>query len=278
MQYCKNCGKQLKDGARFCERCGQSVRQGRKSRRSKKQEQIEKLQRERLERKRRQEQRESIEKKRRERKREKRRKQSKILLAVAGVVAAVLIIAVISFIATMMSSSNEDWVTNGISADVTASALPTMQPSETEGPATPEPVSEKSNYTTYTLSNDMDIPYPKTFIDDAAEGNEELRIYDEKGDGIMSVTVEEYPGGTPSELMKKFANSEEGRETYSLAGSGWYGITIESDERVLHRKYLVDTENDLSVYYDFEYDADSEYADEYSKYIDYIDKSFSISK
>ena len=24
--YCKNCGRQLKEGTRFCDRCGQSVR------------------------------------------------------------------------------------------------------------------------------------------------------------------------------------------------------------------------------------------------------------
>lgn len=270
MQYCKNCGRQLKNGARFCDRCGKSVRQSRNSESSRKQEQIEKLQKERLARKRRQEQLEQIELNRKKRRAAMFNKRKKLLFIIVGAIAAVIIIAVISFILTLDAS---EWVNNNT---VTATAVPTMQPSVTTEPSTPAP--QSTEFTSYTLSNNMKIVYPKDFKDDDATGSEELKVYDDTGSAVMCVTVEEYPGGTPSDLMKRFAQKSNGETVYSLAGSGWYGITVEEDNVVKHRKYLIDAKNDLSVYYDFEYEADDENAADYEDYIDRIDKSLSIEK
>lgn len=279
MQYCKNCGKQLKDGARFCDRCGQSVRQSRNSESSRKQEQIEKLQRERLARKKRQEQRENLENKRRERRRRSIKKNGRIIFAAVAVTAALIITSVISFIITSLNSDDSKWITNtGIQPETSASGLPTMQPSVTEAPSASPQISSKDSHTMFTLSNDMKIPYPTEFDETDSSGDEELRVEDGAGDAVMTVCSTEYPGGTPSDLMKSFAQKNDGKITYSLAGSGWYGITLNDGSRILHRKYIIDHENDLSVYYDFEYKSDSEYARDYEDYIDYIDKVFSIEK
>lgn len=51
--YCKNCGRQLKEGTRFCDRCGQSVRKNNQNSQTTKRKEIEELKAERLNRKRR---------------------------------------------------------------------------------------------------------------------------------------------------------------------------------------------------------------------------------
>lgn len=283
MQYCKNCGRQLKEGTRFCDRCGRSVRQGRSGGNLKKQEQIEKLQRERLERKRRQEQRENIENKRKERRRRKREKQSKVLLALLGIIAAIVIIAVISFVATSKGSENAAWKSNG-NESVNTTSVPTMQPSATSVPVSPvmpgendamNTIAGKDDYGVFEISNDMEIPYPEVFEEEEASGITELFLTDKMGGGAtMKVSCEEYPGGTPSDLMKKFATEHDGRITYSLAGSNWYGITVDDDGKISHRKYIIDRSNDCVVHYDFEYKNESDYAEDYAAYIDYIDTEF----
>lgn len=283
MQYCKNCGRELKDGARFCERCGRSVRKSRSSENSKKQEQIEKLQKERLERKRRQEQREVIENKRKERRRQKLLKQSKVIFALLGIAAAIAVIAVISFIATSSGSKEAVWKTQD-GVDLTSTTIPTMQPSTTAVPASPvspgendaiNNVTSKDDYDNFELPNGMEIPYPEVFEEAEARGIQKLSLSDKYGGGAkMTVSYEEYPGGTPSGLMKDFAAENDGEITYSLAGSNWYGITVDNEGEISHRKYIIDRESDRVIYYDFVYDDDSDYADDYEAYIEYIDEKF----
>lgn len=283
MNYCKNCGRQLKDGARFCERCGKSVRQGRESENSKKQKQIEKLQKERLERKHRQERREAIDKKRKEMRRQQRAKHGRTFMCIFSVIAAVIIIAVISYRVTSKNSKNADWLNNGGEA-VNTTAVPTMQPSITDAPVNPVAPGEndainssagKDDYKSFELANGMKIPYPEVFDKDEVSGCEKLNLTDDFGGGAtMVVCYDEYPGGTSSELMKKFASDSKGEITYSLAGSNWYGITMDNDGEISHRKYIIDSDNDVVVYYDFVYENDSDYAEDYEGYIEYIDSVF----
>lgn len=277
MQYCKNCGRQLKEGARFCDRCGMSVRQSSNSEGAKKQRQIEKLQRERLERKRRQEELDAIEKRKKARKQEKRRKQNKVLILIAVCVAAVVVIAVISFIATTMTSKDELWKNNDPIGGLSTDAVPTMQPSSTAEPATAPPVSEKDNYSAYELSNGVRFSYPKSFTEEDPEDDEELRFVDDNGAEIRVYMIE-YPGGTAETLMKRFADSETGKVDSSLAGSDWYQITLQDDDIVKNRKYIIDRENDLSVYYDFEFDSSISAADEYKDNMDYMSENFNLPK
>lgn len=277
MQYCKNCGRQLKEGARFCDRCGKSVRQNGNSEVAKKQKEIEKLQRERLERKKRQEELDAIEKRKKARKQEKRRKQKKALVLITACAAVMVVVAVISFIATTLTSKDEQWKNNvpigGLSSDV----VPTMQPSVTAEPATAPPPSEKDNYSAYELSNGMRFSYPKTFSEEDPEDNEELYFIDDNGAEIRVYMIE-YPGGTADSLMRRFADSQEGKVTSSLTGNDWYMITIQDDDTVKHRKYIIDRENDLSVYYDFEFDSSLASAYEYEDNMDYISENFTLPK
>ena len=283
MHYCKNCGRELKDGARFCERCGKSVRHGRKNENVKKQEQIEKLQKERLERKRKQEQREVIENKRKERRREKRARHGKILLALLGIIVAIVVIALVSYMATSKGSEEMSWNNLGID-EAASTALPTMQPSSTAIPVTPVPkgssdalstMTDKDDFGIKKLSNGMEIPYPEVFEKEETTGNEELNLIDEfGGDATMVVICEEYPGGTASGLMKDYASVLTGEVTDSLAGSNDYTITVEENGEITHRKYIIDRDSDSVVYYDFIYEADSDYAEDYEGYIKYIDERF----
>jgi hypothetical protein len=276
MQYCKNCGRQLKDGTRFCDRCGKSVRQSRNTETSKRQEQIEKLQRERLARKKRLEERERLDQKKNERRAKQRKQRNKVLICISAVIAAIIIIAVISFIITSSGSDESEWNVNEFAAVESTGAVPTMKPSETGEPATTPPKTETEEYRTYTLENNMKIPYPYDFEAKTASGDQELRLTD--GEAVMEVYVSEYPGGTPSGLMKSYTNKLSGRTTYELTGNNWYIVTFKTSEgKIIHRKYIIDSEKDLSLYYDFTYSADSENSDEYEKYIDYIDEAFGSS-
>lgn len=283
MRYCKNCGRQLEDGARFCERCGKSVRQSRESENSKKQKQIEKLQRERLERKRRQEQREAIEKKRKENLHKQRIKHSKTFICVFALIAAVIIIAVISYSITSKSSENADWI-NTPTETANTTLTPTMQPSITDAPVNPVTPGEndaiktnanKDDYKIYELANGMEIPYPEVFDKDETSGNEKLNLTDDFGGGAnMIVCYGEYPGGTTSSLMKEFASDTRGDIVESRAVSNCYSITIDDDGEITHRKYIIDSDNDVFAYYDFIYNDDSDYAEDYEAYIEYIDLMF----
>lgn len=277
MQYCRNCGRQLKEGMRFCDRCGKSVRQTNNSEVAKKQRQIEKLQRERLERKRRQEELDEIEKIKKAKRQEQRKKQKKALILIGACAAVMVVVAVISFIATTLTSRDEQWKNNvpigGLSSDV----VPTMQPSVTAEPATAPPPSEKDNYSAYELSNGMRFSYPKSFSEEEPEDNEELYFIDDNGAEIKVYMIE-YPGGTSDSLMNRFADSQEGKVTSSLTGNDWYLITIQDEDIVKHRKYIIDRENDLSVYYDFEFDSSLAQAFEYEDNMDYISENFTLPK
>ncbi len=283
MQYCKSCGRELKEGVRFCERCGKSVRQGKDNENVKKQEQIEKLQKDRLERKRRQEYRENIEQKRKERAKKKYAKYNKVVI---GVIAVILILLVTSLLSYKMFEPDKEasWVKPEMAQMTDATALPTMQPSTTIAPIDEVGdgssdslgnITNKDDYLVLELQNGMKIPYPEVFEKDEVTGEQKLYATDKfGGDATMIVSYEEYPGGTSSGLMKEYASDVTGEVTYSLAGNNWYGITVDDDGKITHRKYIIDLENDVVVYYDFEYDGDSEFADDYAAYIEYIDKKF----
>lgn len=277
MHYCKKCGRQLKEGARFCDRCGQSARQSRNSDGEKKQKQIEKLQRERLKRKQRQEELDEIERKRQERRKEKRQKQKKILFAVIACIAVMAIVAVIAFAVTTISSKDEPWKNNtpigGLSTDLVA----TMAPSVTAEPSAQPESSDKDKYSVYELSNGTRFSYPKSFTEEDIEDDEELRFTDANGAEI-TVYLIEYPGGTTSSLMKKYADSETGKVSYSSAEDNHYAITLNDDDIIKHRKYLIDRENDVCAYYDFEYDNTLVKSEDYEAYMDYMDENFTLPK
>ena len=88
--YCKNCGRQLKEGTRFCDRCGQSVRKNNQNSQTTKRKEIEELKAERLNRKRR------LQEKEAKQARNKKRRKSKGSVMIFIIVA--LLIAIVSVI------------------------------------------------------------------------------------------------------------------------------------------------------------------------------------
>ena len=293
MIYCKNCGKALKDGTRFCDRCGQSVRQSQHTESSVKAKQLEELQRERMKRQRakraqeRKEERiESLKKKKKQEQRQRRRKNRLVFVTVIAILLFTAIVAAISFTVTTMNSDDAAWKTQDGSVNLNSTAVPTMQPDNTPQPATPSPSfsaakenrdgTDDSGYRICTLSTGLECPYPPGFAKNDTEEGQELNISDSAGGATMKIYTQEYPGGTPSALMKEYARKSGGTVDYSLAGSSWYAITIKEDGIIRHRKYVIDAQTDSVAYYDFEYDENSSSAADYESYIDYIDDNFSV--
>lgn len=258
--YCKNCGRQLKEGMRFCDRCGQSVRKNSRSSQDAKRREIEELKAERLNRKKRLQEREA--------KQEQSRKRKKNTGCAFGFFITILVVAVASAIIGYRiiggSGSNISGTsTSETSATDAASTLSPTAPTDTSS-------ASKSGYSTITVGN-VECPYPSSFNANAVSGNEKLNLTDALGGASMIVT-QEGKSGEPKDLMLDYASSLGGDVLYSRAGDDWYAITIETDEKINHRKCVV--RNGIAVYYDFTYNSDSASSDKYEEYIEYIDANF----
>lgn len=250
--YCKNCGRQLKEGMRFCDRCGQSVRKNTQSVKSTKRQEIEELKAERLNRKRRLEEKE----RKQALKKKRRKKKGNVFLFVIILLLAAALSMIIGY--KMMSDDN--------TAGSTAS-----QSSTTTAPlSSSAPSSDKNGYTSVTVGN-VTCPYPSTFRSNATTGSEKLNLTDTLGGATMTVK-QEGKSGQPKDLMLAYLDEIGGKATYSHAGSEWYAITVNSADKVYHRKCIL--RNGIAVYYDFIYDAASSAAQKYNEYIEYIDSKF----
>ena len=117
--YCKNCGRQLKEGTRFCDRCGQSVRKNNQNSQTTKRKEIEELKAERLNRKRR------LQEKEAKQARNKKRRKSKGSVMIFIIVA--LLIAIVSVIIgyNMMAPNDNGLGTAPTSTNSPASATNT---------------------------------------------------------------------------------------------------------------------------------------------------------
>lgn len=249
--YCKNCGRQLKEGTRFCDRCGQSVRKNTQTKR----QEIEELKTERLNRKKRLAEKEA----RQTQNKKKRRSGSNTFVFII----VILLIAVLSvIIGYNMFSKNEP---------ININAGSTAAPGGTSAAATPQTSASslKSGYATITVGS-VTCPYPSVFHTNTASGNEKLNLVDSLGGATMIVS-QEGKTGVPKDLMLQYAE-ENGNVTYSRAGDDWYAITVESGDTINHRKCII--RNGLAVYYDFSYKSSTSSGSKYEEYIDYIDANF----
>ena len=250
--YCKNCGRQLKEGTRFCDRCGQSVRKSQQSSRDAKRQEIEELKAERLNRKKR------LAAKEAKQARNKKRRKKKSNFFVFFIV--IVLIAIVSVI-----------IGYNIFPDSTTKSTAVPESTNAVGGVTPSPTasSAKSGYNVLTVGN-VNCPYPSDFHANAVTGNEKLSLVDSLG-GATMVVRQEGKSGAPKDLMLEYAN-QGGTASYSRAGDDWYAITLENNGTVTHRKCIV--RNGITVYYDFGYDAASSSAKKYEEYISYIDSNF----
>lgn len=254
--YCKNCGRQLKEGLRFCDRCGQSVRKNNQNGQLSKREEIEELKAERLNRKRRlqeKEKKQAINKKRR-----KKKSRTFMFFIVA------ILIAILSII---IGYNMVDDTKNSQSAIPDASSTPTATATAS---ASPEQQADKNGYAKLTISG-ISCIYPSSFNSNPVSGNEKLNLTDALGGANMTVT-QEGKSGNVTELMRDYSTQMGGEVTYSRAGDDWYVITISLDDTIYHRKCIL--RNGIAVYYDFSYMASASTAQKYEGYINDIDNSF----
>ncbi len=247
--YCKNCGRQLKEGMRFCDRCGQSVRKNNSGKRR----EIEELKTERLNRQKR------LAEKEAKQLRTKRRKSG------GGVFLFIIVIMLVAVLSVIVGF-------NIFSHDNTLNQTATgTTPVKTSSAATPAASAQasKSGYAAIDIGS-VSCPYPSAFHANQTTGNQKLNLTDSLGGATMIVS-QEGKSGAAKDLMLEYAE-EIGNVTYSRAGDDWYAITAESGDMINHRKCIV--RNGLAVYYDFSYAASSSASSKYEEYISYIDSNF----
>ncbi len=249
--YCKNCGRHLKEGLRFCDRCGQSVRKN-QSRQTSRQQEIEELKAERLNRKRRLENKEA---KQALNKKRKKKSNGTVLFIII-----ILLIALASVLTGLCIGSCDSGKTQSTNT-IAATSAPTASPNESV---------TKNGYTIFTIG-DVKCPYPSDFHSNPLTGKEKLSVTDALGGATMTVS-QDGKNGEPKDLMLEYLNEIGGKESYSHAGSEWYSITINSNGKVYHRKCLV--RNGITIYYDFIYNEGSASESKYTEYINHIDANF----
>lgn len=263
MQYCKNCGRQLKDGMRFCDRCGQSVRKSQESGQAARHREIKELQEERLNRKKRLAEKEERQQRAKENKRKNNGKNIIIYILV------VLLIALASVIIGYMifsggSSGNKTESDSLYTAETTR---PYTTPSPTDAPA-----SESSGAFAEITVGNVRCPYPSGFHSGTVSGNEKMNLTDPLG-GAKMIIAQEAKSGDLGTLAKEYGNSiGAGTPDDMRKGDDWYSVTATVNGTVYHRKSIV--RNGLAVYYDFEYDKSSGSASTYESYIEELDKNF----
>lgn len=264
--YCKNCGRQLKEGTRFCDRCGQSVRKNNQNSQTTKRKEIEELKAERLNRKRR------LQEKEAKQARNKKHRKSKGSVMIFIIVA--LLIAIVSVIIgyNMMAPNDNGLGTAPTSTNSPASAtnMPTDTANNVSSTSSPSNSASKNGYSKMTISG-VTCVYPSTFNSNPTTGNQKLNLTDALGGATMTVS-QEGKSGAPSDLMRDYARQTGGEVSYSRAGDDWYAVTVTTDDTVYHRKCVL--KNGIAVYYDFSYSSMTSTAQKYTEYIDYMDSNF----
>lgn len=286
--YCKNCGRELKNGVRFCDRCGQSVRQGKKTEAAARREELEALQEERLNRRRKMAELEA-KKEEKKQKRHNLKKQNKKLIYFIAVILLIAVSAIITYISFTANSNNAAWKTIDGSEALNSTAVPTVEPSENNEQNTPVPTTlpvvgaeEENNdpinadgYRVLTITNNVSCPYPTSFTKKTCGENQLLNSFDTDGGATLVISREKnLSSSQPAELLKDYAQRTSGTVLYSLAGDNWFGVTTEKNNIITHRKYLIT--DGKALYYSIEYDKTSVSAEEYEKHIEYIDTAFKL--
>lgn len=260
MQYCKNCGRQLKDGMRFCDRCGQSVRKSRENGQAARHKEIEELREERLNRKKRLAEKEERQRTVREKRRKSRGRRAAIYIFVLLLITLASVLVGYFFFAGK-SGGNES--APGVITEQTVTAAPV----QTAAPA------QSGEYAEITVGN-VRCPYPAAFHSGSTSGNVKMSLTDPLG-GAKMVISQEVIEGELTELAKGYLSqigATSATEMKSNDSESSYTVTAEVNGTVYHRKCVV--RNKLAVYYDFEYSASSGSASAYQKYIETIDSRF----
>ncbi len=269
--YCKNCGRQLKEGMRFCDRCGQSVRKSKESSQAARHREIEELKAERLNRKKRLAEKEAKQARNKQRKKKKGGSFVFVFALVVMLIAAVSVIIGYNIFPDNTNKTNAAKETaSPLNNNISASSAPLSTAVPTSS------ASLKDGYSEIKVGN-ITCPYPSSFHANtmstaASSGTEKLNITDSLGGASMTV-IQEAKTGEPKDLMKEYITQIGADDNPVMrGGSDWYSVTATVNGKVYHRKCIV--RNGLLVYYDFTYDASSSALKKYEEYISYIDSEF----
>lgn len=272
--YCKNCGKYLEEGTRFCDRCGQSVRKSANSEQAVRHQNIEELKEERLNRKKRLAELEAREAMKNKRKQKRRKKNRGITAFMVTVLMLAVVAMILAYSITRCSSEKKNNTGNN---DVTATETPAasgITDNNATGASsvqtTAAPVVSDGEYRVFEINNVV-CSYPSDFSKKAVSDKEKLSLVDSVGGGVMSISQEQGVSDTPAELMKEFAKTIGVNPSYSLADKTSYTITSEKNNTIYHRKCILS--GTTAIYYDFQYSSMSSSRARYEQCVAYIDSN-----
>lgn len=253
--YCKNCGKELPDNARFCDKCNMSVRK-----KEGKMDMIEELKEERLARQKAHE----IEARLKKIKKVKRKRYRAVALIILGVVVVWGVIVGFSFWNNYKDSTLRD-------------AQPELQ--TTEAPeSTPAGTDDAENdeFTSIIVdgSGGIEITYPAIFSESEVEDTDCVASFSDE-EGKARLIIDSKPATqTPNELMDEYYRSVlNAKSEKSSATDAGYTITLTAGTKIHHKKCLI--KDGEAISYEIIYPKDS--AQDYEKYIEYMDEKFTVS-
>lgn len=132
-------------------------------------------------------------------------------------------------------------------------------------------IAKKCDKYTDDRMDDISGAYPKEFeVTDTSNTNAIEAFTDPEGDGnIVYYAKQEGTSAKGESLLSKYTSGLDADILDEDSDNDWYMVTYERNDKVNHRMaVLVDG---LCVYYEFSYPSDSEYADSYDEYIEYMD-------
>ena len=274
--YCIRCGREIKDGLLYCDRCGQSVKKSKaqQSKNRSKRAQAEEIHREQINRKKRREAKE----KKKQVKRRKARKRAAVMIVIIAILVLGVICAACAYISMSKSSSIRS-VDDVVNEDIAQSS-----PAETTGRVTTASVSSNTGMSFRNVEfGGLVCPYPENFTSKPTSGRELMRVEDEAGGAVMTISGETgIAGGSASEAARGMMTayydevSQLGNVTENRSGSDWYIVTYETDSGIAHRKCVI--KDGAALYYNFEYDKSSAKAEEYAGYIANLDGMFTAGQ
>lgn len=263
--YCIQCGRELKDGLRYCDKCGQSVAKSKQqqSKSTSKRAQAEEIHREQINRKKRREEKE----KKKQIKRRKARKRA----AVMSVIVAILILGIICALCGYIYMSKN----TGIKSveDVVNEDIAQSSPVTATAQTTTSSVSSAGTSVRNFEFRGIVCPYPENFVSMPAVDGELERREDEIGGAVMTISHESVSGAA-SDMMTAYYDevSTLGNVRENRSGSDWYIVTYETDTSVIHRKCVI--KDSTALMYNFEYDKSSAKAKDYESLITNLDGMF----
>lgn len=253
--YCKNCGKELPDNARFCDRCNMSVRK-----KEGKLEAIEELKEERLARNKAK----AIEARFKKIQKVKRRRRNLVIGFVVFVILAGAVSVLSSYIFTRNSPTTLTKVEEYRQTQAPGSVKD--QDSNDDKEVNSDGYISRTEY-------GVEFAYPRSFAESGVTGK---TFKDTNGDGSITIEKKTAESGAV-ELMEEYRNNiKNAKVKDSLASASGYSITLTADDIVYHKKAAI--ADGAEVSYEMTYPTSSVHTQEYEKYIEYMDEHFKVSK